>query len=61
MNTSLNWMSHCLKDLNRTNNKRQNLFQILNNQKIERNKENKKKRKFAAIGRKIKENYCVIF
>jgi hypothetical protein len=54
-------MSHCLKDLNRTNNKRQNLFQILNNQKIERNKENKKKRKFAAIGRKIKENYCVIF
>jgi hypothetical protein len=50
MNTSFNVNS--LKDLNETNNKRQKLVEILNNQKIERNNENKKKRKFPAIWNK---------
>ncbi len=47
MNTSFSLNS--LKDLSETNDKREKLVEILNNQKIERKNENKKKRKFPAI------------
>ncbi len=50
MNTSFSVNS--LKDLSETNDKREKLVEILNNQKIERKNENKKKRKFPAIWKK---------
>ncbi len=49
MNTSFNVNN--LKGLDE-NNKREKLVQVLNNQKIERNNENKRKRKFAALWEK---------
>jgi hypothetical protein len=49
MNTSFNINN--LKGLDE-NNKREKLFEVLNNQKIERNNENKRKRQFPALWEK---------